>query len=272
MDLERAETRVPKRGEWVTVEGANQRLRGWWTAAVEGQSRPAVLMLHGCGGMLDKQGGLSVRMREYAQMLNAQGWHALALDSLMPRGEQSICTQRTGTRQVTMTERREDAWAALRWLAAHPDVDAARVAVLGWSNGGSAVLAATNAQREVVRRWRDSADTPPPPKLWVAFYPGCVTELRRGYTPVAPVAMMLGLSDDWTPAQPCLDLAAKSPDVVVHSWEQAYHGFDGTSPLRLRTDVPNGAHPGQGVHVGGHAQAREESRRLLLVHLARALN
>ena len=42
-------------------------------------------------------------------------------------------------------------------------------------------------------------------------------------------------------------------------WEAyagAYHGFDGTAAVRLRRDVPNGTHPGQGVHVGGHAVAR----------------
>jgi dienelactone hydrolase len=44
--------------------------------------------------------------------------------------------------------------------------------------------------------------------------------------------------------------------VAFESYAGAFHGFDGTGPVRLRRDVPNGTRPGQGVHVGGDAAAR----------------
>jgi dienelactone hydrolase len=245
--------------------GAAIELDGWWyPAAVEGPA-PVVLMLHGCGGMLNGRGQPTVRMREYAALLNAQGWHALALDSLSARGEKEICTQRIGTRRVTQTERRRDALGALRWLASQPGVDASRLALLGWSHGGSAVLAATNLNHA------DVARAPLRPKLAVAFYPGCEADLRRGYRPSAEVLLLLGLADDWTPAAPCQALAQTGgPAVTVLAWEGAVHGFDGTAPVRHRGDVPNGATPGQGVHVGGHPQARPESQQALLAALQRA--
>jgi dienelactone hydrolase len=44
--------------------------------------------------------------------------------------------------------------------------------------------------------------------------------------------------------------------VQLELYEDAYHGFDGTAPVRLRKDVPNGVRPGQGVHVGAEPVAR----------------
>lgn len=246
--------------------------RAWWSPVDGAGRRPAVLMLHGCGGMLDARGYPSERTRRYAEWLNAQGWHVLAMDSLTPRGETSLCTQRIGARRVTQTERRQDAWAALRWLATQPGVDALRTALLGWSNGGSTVLAATNLHHPEVQALRAAPDAPPAPRVSVAFYPGCEADLKRGYQPLSPLVLMLGLADDWTPAQPCLDLAKGTANITVHAWAGAYHGFDGPPPVRLRTDVPNGAHPGQGVHVGGDPVASEESARKLIEHLKRALH
>lgn len=235
-------------------------LQGWWyRAATADPAAPAVLMLHGCGGMLDRTGRPSVRSRDYAALLNEKGWHALALDSLSPRGEKELCTQRVGTRKVTQRERRRDALAALQWLGAQPGVDAGRLALLGWSNGGSAVLSTSNQNHP------DVARAPVRPRLSVAFYPGCGAEVRRGYRPVADTLMLVGLADDWTPAAPCQSLARNgSPFVRVLAYEGAYHGFDSTQPVRHRADVPNGVNPGQGVHVGGQAAARKASRQALV--------
>lgn len=242
-------------------------LRAWWSPAGAGQ-RPAVVLLHGCGGMLNPQGQPSARMREYAQLLNAQGWHTLAVDSLTPRGEKELCTQRTGTRQVTQVQRRTDALAALDWLAEQPGVDGQRLALLGWSHGGSAVLAATNLNHpEVAAAQARNAQRL---RLAVAYYPGCAADAQRGYQPLAPALLMVGLADDWTPASDCLPLAGSQ--VRVLSWAGAFHGFDSQRPVVLRTDVPNGVHPGQGVHVGGHPQARAESHAALVQALNEAFS
>lgn len=261
-------TAPPVRMQFPGLDGPAQDavvLSGWWfeatsAALADAQPAPAVVLLHGCGGMLDRQGTPSVRIRDYAALLNQQGWHALAVDSLSPRGERELCTQRIGTRKVTQVQRRRDALAALQWLAKRPDVDPARLALLGWSHGGSAVLAATNLNQAEVAR------SAAQPRLAVAFYPGCATEARSGYRPAADTLLLVGLADDWTPAAPCQALAGERDGkrVRVQAFDGAHHGFDSNAPLRHRPDVPNGAHPGQGVHVGGQAQAREQSRQTLL--------
>ena len=230
-------------------------LRGHWFAAEQATPAPALVLMHGCGGAYDR-GRLAARYTELAARLNAMGVHALVTDSFGPRGEKEICTQRNGQRSVTQEQRRRDALGALVWLAAQPGVDPSRTGLLGWSNGGSTVLAALN------RKHPEVAAASLQPSLAVAFYPGCAAELRRGFEPTAPLLMLLGELDDWTPAGPCKDLAAATrgaapvPPVEWEAYANAHHGFDGTAPVRLRRDVPHGVHPGLGVHVGAEPAAR----------------
>ncbi len=235
-------------------------LKAYWHP-VSTLKGPAIVLLHGCGGMYGRDGQPSERMREYTQWLHAEGWHVLVVDSLTPRGERELCTQRTGSRAVTMTQRRLDALASLQWLAHRPEVDARRLGLLGWSNGGSTVLASTN------RKYRPVASAEVLPSFAVAFYPGCENELKRGYEPVAPLLMLVGESDDWTPAEPCRRLAGSRPTIEIQTYAGAFHGFDSDAPVRLRRDVPNGVKPGEGVHVGGNAAAWSASRARLATFL-----
>ncbi len=235
------------------AEGTAVVLPGHWFAAPGTAAAPAMVLLHGCGGYLDGRGRLATRYTELAARLNALGVHVLVTDSFTPRGEKEICTQKTGQRRITQLHRRRDALGALQWLAVQPGVDASRLGLLGWSNGGSTVLAATNLQH------REVAAATVQPSLAVAFYPGCESERDRGYAPSSPLLMLLGEADDWTPAGPCKAMAAAvrpGPAPVWESYPGAHHGFDGTAPVRLRADVPGGVNPGQGVHVGGDPVAR----------------
>lgn len=241
-------------------------LLGFWFAASAPASAaaPAVVLLHGCGGTYNAKGELSERTREYARLLNEHGLHALVVDSLTPRGEKEICTQRIGTRKVTQANRRLDALAAVAWLAQRAEVDVRRIGLMGWSNGGSTLLAAINA------RHADVAAAPVQPAFAVAFYPGCEAELKRGFETRTKLLMLVGEADDWTPAAPChrLALAARGTLPEIEGYAGAYHGFDSAARLRLRQDVPNGVNPGQGVHVGGNAAALGASRERLLRFLA----
>jgi dienelactone hydrolase len=233
-------------------DGTPLALPGHWFAAARPGRSPAFVLLHGCGGFRDRRGAIAARYTDLAARLNAAGVHALLLDSLTPRGESELCTQRIGQRQVTQTQRRRDALGALQWLAARGDVDAQRLGLLGWSNGGSTVLAATN------RRHREVADAPVQAQLAVAFYPGCQADLERGYETRAALLLLVGEADDWTPAAPCRALAQAAQGLrpQIEVFAGAYHGFDGTAQVRLRRDVPNGVNPGHGVHVGGDPAAR----------------
>jgi dienelactone hydrolase len=92
---------------------------------------PAVVVLHGCSG-------ISSHSARIADRLGSWGYVALAVDSLGPRGIASRCGG-TGS-----PEQAFDAYSARRYLAQQGFVDAARIAVLGQSMGGSAALYAVD--------------------------------------------------------------------------------------------------------------------------------
>jgi dienelactone hydrolase len=239
-------------------------LTGLWFPAATAPA-PAVALFHDCGGAFDRHGQLNRRMRDYAALFNRAGYHALIVDSLTPRYETELCTQRVGKRRVTQSNRRLDALGAVAYLAERTDVDAKKIGLVGWSNGGSTVLAATNLHH------RDVAAALVQPAFAVAFYPGCEADLKRGYEAAAPLLMLVGLADDWTPAGPCRALvraAGGGFTPEIEGYAGAYHGFDTEAPVRLRKDVPNGVNPGQGVHVGGNGAAWRASQARLLKFLA----
>jgi len=87
---------------------------------------PALVVLHGCGGISSHSAGIADRIGSW-------GYVALAVDSLGPRGIASGCGGRS-------LDQAFDAYAALHYLSQLNFVDPARVAVLGQSMGGAAAL------------------------------------------------------------------------------------------------------------------------------------
>lgn len=231
--------------------------------------QPAIVALHGCGGLWragrpDGARRFESRYVDYVARLRAAGFHVLLPDSFTARGERSICAQENATRQVTVETRRADVAAAVRWLAAQPQVDPARIVVLGWSHGAMTTLAAINNARPDAAR---------PVAAAVAFYPGCAALLKQDFVLAQPLLMLLGAADDWTPPARCEQLVARvrerqpQADITLRVYADGHHGFDGTGPVRLRPEVRNGVDP-RGAHAGGNPVARaaalDELDRFLL--------
>ena len=239
--------------EPVTVAG-DPSLQVQWQPAQEVGRRPAIIALHGCSGLYNNRGRFDDRYTFYAQRWNAAGWHVVAPDSLGSRGQGSICAQTAQERTIKVAHRRDDVLRAAAWLAARNDVDPQRIAIVGWSHGAMTAL-------EVVDRslWRSQ-----PPVAIVMYYPGCNQWKRRALVqPAAPVLMLLGEADDWTPAAPCKELAQRFESshagaVTMRTYADGHHGFDRRGPVRFHPDIPAGGDK-RGVHVGGNPTAREAS-------------
>lgn len=268
-------------------------LNAWWFAAAEPvaqaqdpKPRPVVIALHGCSGLYNttgaRKGQLNARHMAMALMLQAQGYHVVLPDSFTPRGEGSICVQKIGMRNITQKERRADALGTLAWVRKQPWASSTQVAVLGWSHGGSAVLAATDAARNGAESAALPASAalpsallsalpaalPEPFALALAFYPGCTDALSKGYRPNTRLVLFLGADDDWTPPQPCISLAeqlqsgqtAQPHSVELHVYPGAVHDFDNPLPgVRQLSSIPSRLHAGQGVMTGQNLAAREAS-------------
>jgi len=219
---------------------------------------PAVVMLHGCGGAYARDGTtLNARHLMWGEYLAAHGFAALMLDSFTSRGIKEICTVKYNRRTIKESERVGDAYAALAWLDARPEVDPQRAALLGWSHGAGVTLDAMTRQPKDAPAFRAAA----------AFYPGCTTRAKQPerFHPYAPLFILIGESDDWTPAAPCEALAAavaaRGEPLRIQTFPGAYHDFDNPALKgpHVRKEVPNGVHPGQGVTVAPNPAAREEA-------------
>jgi len=221
--------------------------------------RPAVVMLHGCGG-LGARDEPNARHRMWADWLVERGFAVLFPLSFSARGLVQVCTVPFGQRSITPRDRVADVLAAHAWLAARPDIDPARIVLWGFSHGGSSVLATLTAGGAAQGRFRQA----------IAFYPGCSAYARaaaRGerLALAAPLQILIGEADDWTPAAPChawvAALAQAGQPATIVGYPGAFHDFDNPAGrLRVRTDVPNGVNPGQGVTTGPDPAAREDAK------------
>lgn len=220
------------------------------------ERRPAIVLLHGCGGLGDAKGALALRHRDWAERFARWGFVTLAPDSFTPRGPRSVCNLRERPADP-WRERSEDGYAALAMLAARHDVDPTRILVLGWSHGGSTVtgLVRPDAPGRVAGG--------PGFRAAVAFYPGCTRPDRtRGWRTTMPLLVLHGEADDWTPVAACVELVRKvsaaGMPVRLVTYPDAHHGFDQPQPgVRLLPDVVNpGRSGGRGAHVGQHPEAR----------------
>jgi hypothetical protein len=78
-----------------------------------------------------------------------------------------------------------------------------RVGVVGWSEGGGAVLFAIGGQSPGQQAQLPQGEF----RAAVAFYPASCNERRQGaWTSTIPLLVLIGVEDVWTPAAPCKEL------------------------------------------------------------------
>lgn len=186
----------------------------------DGPVRGAAILSHGSGG-------LGARQRRMAERLASAGIAAFALDHFGARGITSTAKDQL---KLTAQAMLVDAKAAKALLASHPRIPAERIGLIGWSKGGIvAVLGAVGR----TAAWAADASQTGPFAFAAAFYPFCGFDL--GDEPLsAPLLMLLGGADNWTPPKPCEDLSAawssagQPARAVV--FPGAPHGFDSGLP------------------------------------------
>jgi dienelactone hydrolase len=181
---------------------------------------PAVVLLHSCNGdwrKLDERWG---------KMVSSWGYVTLTVDSFGPRGLKNTCGSNAPVPLAF------DAYRALNFLAQQPTVDPARVAMLGFSQGGW--LALSSVERGPIERLAENKF-----RAAIAFYPPCLG-FKDNMT--VPTLVLIGELDDWARASECRNLVEGRDDYGISRrsgdgvpirlvvYPGAYHAFDAAKP------------------------------------------
>lgn len=217
---------------------------------------PAVVVLHGSGGLHHgDEDECSVELQDqfesWRDILTAEGYAVIMPDSFMSRGFCEWDRKRFIPRELTEHERLIvrvfDARAAATYMCDHPDVDCDRLALLGFSNGGSTTLLTMQDDYAVTadERLREHGALPIFTGA-VAYYPGCAmqeeltmstaaADLDGFYAPLAPVVVQAAERDELVedcsevrnPQVEAIDAARGRGDFfTLNVYDGAEHGFD----------------------------------------------
>jgi dienelactone hydrolase len=180
---------------------------------------PAVVLLHGSVGNFEERG------YRYGLPLAELGVAVLVPETYASRAD--LARSFTGRAlHITETMFDADAYAGLSALAARPDIDAAHVALVGFSYGG---MATTYAMFDTV------ADrlAPHGPRFvaHVSYYAPCIARFADVRTTGAPLLMLYGGKDELIHSGRCAevadDLRAGGSAVTVIDYPEAVHQWDG---------------------------------------------
>jgi dienelactone hydrolase len=215
----------------------------------------AVVICHGSDGV-DGRGEF------HAAALNAAGIATLEIDMWAARGT----ARGAAARPRSPAETLPDAFAAKAFLGAQPEVDPARIGIMGFSWGGVVTLLAATKQTQGL------AGGAPGFRGHVALYPVCwayeqVPGLSLADLTGAPVLIQTGDADTYDDPDGLDQLLARLPEAsravirgVTHPG--AGHGFDRDLPAQTIHDPF--AHKGQGgpVVMAFHREAAQRAREL----------
>ena len=236
---------------------------------------PAVVVLHDCAGAGPHGSGMGDR---WTRELVQQGYVVIQPDSFSSRGfEHGVCHIPVKDRKDLRdrTTRVKDALGALAYLRTLPYVDGRHIGVMGGSHGGSATLGVIAAQDKLVGAGQGFT-------AGIALYPGCEGGWGQGvgvkrtprkgpgphvyshagpFNPGAPLLILAGEQDDWTPAGFCRELTEASKNasfpIRLKVYPEAHHSFDSPRPIAYRRQRVNPyAEDGWGATTGGNAEAR----------------
>jgi dienelactone hydrolase len=228
---------VPETIRFMSADNKTELVGYLFAPGREGR-HPAIVMLHGRAGpysslrrgQYDAQ-SLSARHRTWGEFWASRGYVALLVDSFGPRGHPSGFPKHSYKDRPSevseQTVRPLDAYGALSYLRTRPDVEADRVGLQGWSNGGMTLLSAMSTdapgleKRDPARGFRAA----------LAQYPSCRTQLRESaYKSYAPLLILSASDDDEVSPEVCREFASKmrtrGESVEFVLYEGAHHSYD----------------------------------------------
>lgn len=198
------------------------------------QRFPAVILVHGSAG-------IGAQVDRWGYELNAIGVAAFLSDSFTGRGIVESLTDQTRVGHLAMVV---DAYRALQLLSEHRQIDASRIAVMGFSKGGFAAL-----YTSLERFMRIIGSAGLKFAAHVAFYPTCNTEfLEDEKVSRAPIRIFHGAADSYVSIDCCRKYVSRlrraGMDVQLTEFAGAHHAFDNPlySPPKFLADAVTTIH------------------------------
>jgi dienelactone hydrolase len=186
---------------------------------------PAVVLAHPCNGV-------GRHTESWGKLISSWGYVVLAPDSFGPRGEKNVCGRGN---VINGNARVADIAGALDYLNAQPFVQRGNIGLIGHSHGGWTVMRAVQKGYGLAAHGLKGA---------VAYYPFCQPQFDRDVA--APLLILIGDKDDWTPAENCRKLQAaglaQPGSVEAIYYPTAYHSFDSPAPYRIITVADGKSH------------------------------
>jgi dienelactone hydrolase len=225
---------------------------------------PAVIALHGCGGLSAGNDAVAPHYRDWADELVKAGYAVLLPDSFGSREVGPQCREKE-RKVLARRERVADVTAAHKWLIAQNWAARDRVSLIGWAHGASTVLWAVRPQLAIRGREPDYRSA-------IAFYPQCRTSSRTGWSARVPTLLLIGGNDDIAAPSLCKQMVdgarGRTALTRITVYPDALHDFD-------RADLPPRALDGHDPtlpehgHIGGDAEARSDAQKRVAEWLAR---
>ncbi|HUE44435.1 MAG TPA: dienelactone hydrolase family protein [Candidatus Sulfotelmatobacter sp.] len=205
----------------VGAHGPSARIAGELRLPGDLERYPVVILIHGSGG-------ITANVDRWARELHAIGVAAFLVDCFTGRGIAETVTDQTRLGSLTMVF---DAYRALDYLAQHRNIDAKRIALMGFSKGGSATLYASLTRFQKMYGPQKASFT-----AYMPFYPPCGTKYLEDESTVdAPIRIFHGSADNYVPVDPCRKyvarLRAAGRNVELIEFPGAHHVFD--NPLYM---------------------------------------
>ena len=156
-----------------------------------------------------------------ARRLNDAGIATLVLDSFTGRG---VTETATNQGNVPTAAGVIDGFAALKALASRSEIDVNRLGITGFSRGGTVAMF-TNEKKLMqameLQGLQYAAHLP--------MYPACSTTFDKPDPTTAPMWILMGEKDDYTPASQCLPfierLRTAGSNVKSKIFPDAHHGW-----------------------------------------------
>ena len=166
--------------------------------------------------------------REILEIYRQMGIATFELHSFKSRGVESTVGEQI---KVTTAMMILDSYKALDTLSNHPNIDKNNIAITGWSLGGGATL---------LSGWIPLIDAINPSNRFaahLAYYPPCIVEPADLNFTDAPIHILIGEDDNWTPASACISLVESAKkireNIDITVFENSHHSFD--SNLEITT-------------------------------------